>query len=338
MDISPSQLIKQLTVALKANLVPYIHGSPAVGKSAITQAVADKFKLKLIDIRLADYDPTDITGFPIIDPETGLARHVPFDTFPTENTPIPEGYKGWLVLFDEFSSAPRAVQAATYKVILDRMVGQYKLHKKCFLIAAGNREDDNAIVVPMSTALISRFCHFYLTPDLTEWKDWAASQGLDHRINAYLGFRPEHLYTFKPELTEAYASPRTWEMVSRVIQGETDISAFSETLAGLIGEGVSLEFKTFIKICSDIPPLEDILADPEGVPLKDDLSVKWALMGTVTYNITEDTQEATYKFLNRLSADLRVVAMREINLRHPQLRQTQAFQDWHTQVAMDAFG
>ena len=47
---------------------------------------------------------------------------------------------------DEFNSALPSVQAACYKLVLDRMVGQHHLHKKCFIVACGNKETDNAIV------------------------------------------------------------------------------------------------------------------------------------------------------------------------------------------------
>ena len=54
------------------------------------------------------------------------------------------------------------------------MVGEYKLHDKVAMIAAGNLEDDNAIVNPMSSALISRFAHFYIELNNDEWLEWAA--------------------------------------------------------------------------------------------------------------------------------------------------------------------
>ena len=42
-----------LEEVLFANLVPLIKGSPAIGKSSIVHQVAEKYKLKLIDFRMA---------------------------------------------------------------------------------------------------------------------------------------------------------------------------------------------------------------------------------------------------------------------------------------------
>ena len=39
---------------------------------------------------------------------------------------------------DEITNAPMAVQAASYRLILDREVGQYKLHDKVFIASAGS--------------------------------------------------------------------------------------------------------------------------------------------------------------------------------------------------------
>ena len=82
------------------------------GKSSIAHQVAAQLGLKVIDIRLAECDPTDIQGFPYFDQETKKASYFPLNTFPTEHDSIPQGYNGWLIFLDEFSNAPMAVQAA----------------------------------------------------------------------------------------------------------------------------------------------------------------------------------------------------------------------------------
>lgn len=55
-------IIDFMTLALKANLVPFVKGSPGIGKSDIARKVADHFNLKLIDFRLAQCDPTDLNA------------------------------------------------------------------------------------------------------------------------------------------------------------------------------------------------------------------------------------------------------------------------------------
>ena len=133
---------RHLPVLLDNGIVPFIHGSPALGKSAIGKQLADAHNLKFIDLRLTELDPTDLHGLPNF--KEGKATFVPFDTFPLEGDKIPEGYKGWCIFLDEINSANHSVQAACYKLVLDRMVGQHKLHPKVKLMAAGKFLMDKA--------------------------------------------------------------------------------------------------------------------------------------------------------------------------------------------------
>lgn len=112
--IKISEVEELVTIALQSGLVPMLHGSPAVGKSAIVRAIAKKFRLKLIDLRLSQCDPTDLLGFPDIarNQQRPKAGYVPMETFPIEGDPLPDGYDGWLLFLDELVSAPLGVQAA----------------------------------------------------------------------------------------------------------------------------------------------------------------------------------------------------------------------------------
>ena len=207
MQVRISQAASMVAKFIRTKIVVMLHGSPAIGKSAIVQQIANEYGLKLIDLRLAQCDPTDLAGFPTITGEK--ASYKPMDTFPIEGDTVPKGYNGWLLFLDELNSAPPAIQSAAYKVILDRMVGNHKLHKNVAIVAAGNLETDNAIVQPMSTALQSRMAHLELVVDSKEWVDWASSNEIDHRITSYINFRPDALYTFSPDHTDkTYASPR----------------------------------------------------------------------------------------------------------------------------------
>lgn len=207
MQVKISQAIAMITTFIKAKLVAMMDGSPAIGKSSIVHQIAKEYGLKVIDLRLSQCDPTDLLGFPKISGDR--AGYVPMNTFPIEGDSVPAGYNGWILFLDEFNSAPPAVQAAAYKLVLDRMVGTYHLHKNVAIVCAGNLESDNAIVQPMSTALQSRLVHMELVVDAKEWDDWASENGIDHRITSYMKFKPGNLYTFSPDHTDkTYASPR----------------------------------------------------------------------------------------------------------------------------------
>lgn len=313
MNTTLKQVAPLIPKLWKAGIVPFLHSSPAQGKSSLSKQLAEQFKLKVIDLRLTELDSTDLSGLPYFN--NGKAEFMPFNTFPLQDTPVPEGYEGWLIILDEFNSANQAVMAAAYKLVLDRMVGQHKLHDKVAMLACGNLESDNAIVNPMSTALISRFAHFNIDINVDDWLEWASKAGIDYRITSYINFKKANLYTFKPDATEPYASPRTWEMVSKVIKDSDEVSTL--LVSSLIGDGVANEFVQYTKLYHKLPTIKDILDNPKGIEIPNDLATTWAVMSMVTHSMTVDNQAKLTVFLRRLSSELQYCALREIKYRNP---------------------
>lgn len=267
----------------------------------------------------------------MVDPVTGKACYKPLDTFPIEGDTVPNGYNGWLVLLDELSSAPRAIQAAAYKLILDRMVGNHHLHEKVWIVAAGNLITDGAIVEEMSTALQSRMAHFELVINNDEWLNWAYANDTDYRITSFLKFKGELLYNFKPDHTDhTYACPRTWEFASRLIKDKdlSDTSLYLPLLAGTVGEGVAREFLVFVSIYKDLPSKEDIEKNPDLIAIPKDPSVLWALTGTIGSYINHQNADALVKFTNRLPMEFQVVTMREISIRNRAVFTAKPLQEW----------
>src|SRR5690554_4114819 len=89
---TPRQTRRFTVHILQAGLVPYIQSSPGMGKSAIVRDIANEFDMELIDVRLSTCAPTDLTGLPHFN--NGIAEFMPFDMFPVEGTPLPEGKQG----------------------------------------------------------------------------------------------------------------------------------------------------------------------------------------------------------------------------------------------------
>ena len=174
----------------------------------------------------------------------GKAEFIPFNIFPIERTPLPAGKEGFLVLLDEINSASRNVIAAAYRVILDKEVGQHKLHPNVAIICAGNLASDKAIVNNMGTAMQSRLVHLVLETNFNGWlEEVAIPQNYDSRIIAYLAQYQHKLMDFKPDhVDKTFCSPRTWEFVNRLIANKHDISHMAPLLAGTISSDVVVEF------------------------------------------------------------------------------------------------
>lgn len=337
MQVKISQATSAITKIIRAGLVVMLAGSPAIGKSQVVKQIAMDYGLKVIDLRLSQCDPTNLSGFPTI--KGNKAGFIPMDTFPIEGDEIPEGYNGWLLFLDEFNSAPEAVQAAAYKLVLDKQVGMHKLHKNVAIVCAGNLETDNAIVTPLSTAMQSRLIHLELVADAKEWVNWATGYGIDHRITSYINFKPSAVYTFHPDHSDkTYASPRTWEYADKILkitdEGCTDRLPI---LIGTLSEGVAREFTTFCKIYKNLPTIESILSNPTGTPMPEEPSTIYALCGAIASQTTAENIGNCLTYVSRMPVEFQVVCLREAIQRNKKLLTVPAMQAWISSSAAELF-
>lgn len=324
---TPRQTRKFIAQVLEAGLVPYVQSSPGMGKSSIMRAVAQEYGLALIDHRLSTSAPEDLSGLPSFD-ERGFARFHPFaDLFPLAGTPLPDGKGGWMLFFDEFNSALKGVQAAAYKLILDKMVGQHRLHENVAITAAGNLSTDRAITNPLSTAMQSRVVHLEMETSFTEWlEDVALKEGYDSRIIAFLSQYNGKLMDFRPDHQEkTFCCPRTWEFVNRLVQGKEVTDETAPLLAGTITSGVAVEFVQFTKVYADLITLREVLADPERCRVPTETSLKWATVSHLMEKADDANFAALCSYVNRFTLDFRILFYRAVLIRQPGLRQHPGF-------------
>lgn len=276
---------------------------------------------------MSQCDPTDLLG--MVKFEGVKVSYVPFDTFPLESDSIPEGYSGWCLFMDEANSAPRSVQAASYRIILDRMVGQHKLHDRVVIVCAGNLDTDGAITEEMSTALQSRLCHIEVYADLQEFIQYAMENNFDYRITSYLEFKPTSLYSFKPDHSDkTYASPRTWEFCDKILKKTNDYKKLLPLLSGVLSEGIAREFIAFMKHEDKLAKVSDIVANPTGIKIPEEPSVLYALTGALSHHINEETCKELALFIDRLPTEFQIITFRGIALKHKTKWAEKLRQDW----------
>ncbi|RLB94667.1 MAG: ATP-binding protein [Deltaproteobacteria bacterium] len=331
------ELQEDIIDVLTAGLAPMIVGSPGIGKSDIIRMIAEKFKLSVIDMRLSQCDPTDMLGFPTHNGDR--MGYAPPEHFPLQelDTP-PSGFDGWLLFLDEFSSAPLAVQAAAYKLVLDRQVGKHKLHKKVAIVCAGNKATDGAITNRMSTAMQSRLVHLELEVDVESWVHWATSAQLDHRCISYIEGRPEHLHQFDPNHNDStFACPRTWEFASKLIKDKEISPRLLGILIGTLSAGVAHEFNAYLAYCSELPSIADIIARPDDIAMPNEPSLLYATSHMVAAYLKETNSERLMRYIKRLPLEFGVTATRSALKRNSDLLKLPHVRDWAHEVAKELF-
>lgn len=320
-ECTPRQVAEYVEDCIYAGLVPFVQSSPGIGKSSIIRQVCNKLGLDMIDHRASTSDPTDYTGLPSI--KDDFASFKPFeDIFPLEHRQIPKGKQGWGIFLDEFNSAPRSVQAAAYKLVLDRKVGQHSLHPNCALMMAGNLATDKAITVDLSTAMQSRVIHILMRFDFTQfYEDVMLAQGWDSRIMAYLNWKNENANNFRPDHTDkTFACPRTWEFMNRMIQDNEIKDSKIPLYVGTLGAGVALDFVQFTQVFSKIPDLNLIRSDPESAPMPGDNATRWAIVSKLMDTADASNVGVYSRYIKRFSFDMRMLFGRGAINNKPQLR------------------
>ena len=211
-------------------------GAPGVGKSQIIQQIGKKYGFKVIDIRLAQMSEVEIGG--LIYPNESRTKTVWLtpEVLPDEER---DG-KNTILLLDEITSCTKRVQVAAYQLILDRRIGQYHLPEGTFVIALGNREDDDGVYIRLAGPLADRFEIHYIEPNFEDWKkDYALKNNVHPYVISYLTFKPSALHNQKAEEGNmVFATPRSWVRVSDILHFDSDVNnpVIRYKIIGNVGE------------------------------------------------------------------------------------------------------
>ncbi len=254
-------------LSLKSFPSVMLWGVPGVGKSQAVRQIAKEIEYKtakktvVTDVRLLLFNPIDLRGIPTANEDKTLAVWLKPKIFQMD-----ESDNVVNVLFlDEISAAPQSVQAAAYQITLDRVVGEHKLPDNCIVIAAGNRITDKSVAYKMPKALANRLLHVNVEGSFSSWKRWAIMNGINEKVLGFLSFKSNYLLGFNTSNDDlAFATPRSWEMVSNVLNNVTsNVEDAYYLIAGLVGEGVAIEFRSWANIYNNLPSIEGIFNGTE---------------------------------------------------------------------------
>lgn len=318
--LKPSGLAKALLHLITIKRPVFIWGPPGIGKSDIVAGLAEAEKLELRDIRLSLLDSVDLKGFPIADKDKHQMSWLPADFLPKEG-------KGILFL-DEMNSAPPSVQAASYQLMLNRRIGDYKLPDGWSIIAAGNRESDRSVVHRMPSALANRLIHLHLEANLDDWCDWGYKNDIHSNTIGFLRFKPNLLNSFDHN-ANANPTPRTWAFADSIsrIEGMDKETAFA-MIAGAVGDGPAGEFEAFVRLAQELPTIEEILAKPKKIDVPTNPSVLYALVTSLAMKATTANFDVIMDFVTRIPPEFQVVFMRDTARRDSSVASCKAFSTW----------
>lgn len=284
-------------------------GPPGVGKSQLVSAVAAQHAVRLVDMRLAQLEPTDLRGIPFRDGAS--ISWAPPVTLPRADRDGPRG----ILFLDEITSALPTVTAAAYQLILDRRLGEYQVPPGWAILAAGNRHGDRGVTYAMPAPLANRFAHYEIEPDLDDWVQWAIRQGVDARLIAFLRFRPDLLLAFDPARSSAaFPSPRSWEFVNRALAKFGDDPVLqAESVNGCVGAAAGLALRAYLEHVAGLPdPALIIAGEVNAAPRT--VELQYAVATSLARYVERLPEPARAAAVNRSLEFARTFPTREIGV------------------------
>ncbi len=283
----PKASKKAIRKAISVRRPVFLWGPPGIGKSDLVKQIGDEAGRQVIDVRLALWEPTDIKGIPYYNSDAGKMVWAPPAELPTD----PDSKA--IIFLDELNSAPPAVQAAAYQLILNRRVGTYELPKGVDVVAAGNREGDRGVTYRMPAPLANRFVHLEMKVDFDDWQDWATMNKVHPEVVGYVGFAKQDLYDFDPKSpSKSFATPRSWSFVSDLLSdNDTDTETLATLVSGAVGDGLAAKFMAHRKIAGKLPKAEDILdGKVKDLQIKE-VSAMYSLTVSLCYELKDRAEK-----------------------------------------------
>jgi hypothetical protein len=287
LTITSVQARKAVLKAFQAKRPIFLWGPPGIGKSEVVQEISDELGGFVIDLRMAQMEPTDIRGIPYFNKDINKMDWAAPVDLPDEE--FASQYPVVVLFLDEMNSAPPAVQAAGYQLILNRRVGKYKLPDNVVIVAAGNRDSDKGVTYRMPMPLANRFLHLEMRADFTAWQNWAVDKGIHKDVVGYLSFAKQDLYEFDSKSSSrAFATPRSWVFVSDLLKDEdVDTDTLFNLVAGAVGEGLAVKFMAHRKVAGRMPDPADILSGKVKDLSVKEISAMYSLTVSMCYELRD---------------------------------------------------
>jgi hypothetical protein len=288
LTITSIQARKAILTAFKVKRPVFLWGPPGIGKSECVQEITDELGGYMVDLRMAQMEPTDIRGIPYFNKEIGKMDWAEPVDLPSEE--LAAQYPIVVLFLDEMNSAPPSVQAAGYQLILNRRVGKYKLPDNVVIVAAGNRDSDKGVTYRMPMPLANRFVHIEMRPDFNSWQIWAVNKGIHKDVVGYLSFAKQDIYDFDAKSSSrAFATPRSWTFVSDLLTDEDNVDndTLFNLVAGAVGDGLATKFMAHRKVAGRMPNPADILEGKVKELNVKEISAMYSLTISMCYELKD---------------------------------------------------
>jgi hypothetical protein len=277
---------------------------PGVGKSEAVYQAAAAAGLPCRSLLGTQIAPEDVSGIPRIVGERSV--------FCPPRVLLPENPEPFCLFLDELPACAPDVQKAFYSLLLERRLGEHELPRGTWVVAAGNRVQDRALVRSLSSALINRVGILNIRVDTQEWLDWGTANGVRADILSFISYLPDALMRPVPSEPQPFSTPRAWTLLSRGLDLAEKSGILTRQLRRALAFGrVSAEDAAVYCALAEetiqrMQPLAHYLEHPESLPTGD--AARWFILNCIRQHVRDGrlhgiSPEMVDRFLRSLPAE-----------------------------------
>ena len=256
---------------------------PGVGKSDMVTQAAAEAGLPCRSLLGTQIAPEDVSGIPRIVGERSV--------FCPPRILLPENPEPFCLFLDELPACAPDVQKAFYSLLLERRLGEHALPAGTWVVAAGNRVQDRALVRSMSSALVNRVTILHLRVDTDEWQAWAKKSGVRADIRNFIAYMPDALMRPVPAEPVPFSTPRAWALLSRALDLAEGSGILTREIRRALAFGrLSAEDAAVFCALSEeqigaMRPIEDYVVRPELLPKTD--AARWFILNCIRQHVRD---------------------------------------------------
>jgi MoxR-like ATPase len=261
---------------------------PGVGKSEMVYQAAAEAGLPCRSLLGTQIAPEDVSGIPRIVGERSV--------FCPPRVLLPETPEPFCLFLDELPACAPDVQKAFYSLLLERRLGEYPLPAGTWVVSAGNRVQDRALVRSLSSALINRVSILNVRVDVQEWLDWAADNGVRADVLNFISYMPDALMRAVPAEPQPFSTPRAWTLLSRGLDLAEAAGILTRELRRALAFGrVSAEDAAVYCALAEeaiqrMQPLAHYIEHPSSLPSGD--AARWFILNCIRQHVRDGRLQA----------------------------------------------
>ena len=321
MDAGASALQQSITLKQAKKLVQcmaheqsfLLLSPPGVGKSEMVYQAAAEAGLPCRSLLGTQIAPEDVSGVPKIVGERSV--------FCPPRLLLPEIAQTFCLFLDELPACAPDVQKAFYSLLLERRLGEHALPAGTWVVAAGNRQTDRALVRAMSSALVNRVTILNLRVDAEEWQDWARRSGIRADIRSYISFMPDALMREVPQAPQPFSTPRAWALLAQSLDmaEQSGILNRDTRRALAFGRLSSEDAAVFCALAEEavgtMAPVEAYIERPENLPKGE--TARWFILNAIRQNVAAGRlgavkPRAVVRFLRSLPTESQLMLLTDL--------------------------